>query len=68
VKYLRSFVHFWYSFIIGDDWLIAAGVVVGLGFTAFMVHIVQLQAWWLLPVVIVTMLTLSLWLATRRQV
>lgn len=27
---LRSFGRFWYDFVIGDDWKIAAGVVVAL--------------------------------------
>ena len=27
---LRAFGAFWYDFVIGDDWLVAAGVVVGL--------------------------------------
>jgi hypothetical protein len=29
--FLRSFVRFWYDFIVGEDWRIAAGVVVALG-------------------------------------
>lgn len=27
MRFLRSFGRFWYDFIIGDDWKIAAGVV-----------------------------------------
>ncbi len=30
MKFLKSFGHFWYDFIIGDDWKIAAAVVVSL--------------------------------------
>ena len=26
--YVKRFLHFWYDFIVGDDWRIAAGVVV----------------------------------------
>jgi hypothetical protein len=28
VRYLRSFGRFWWNFIVGDDWLVAAGVAV----------------------------------------
>jgi hypothetical protein len=66
MNHLRSFGAFWYHFIIGDDWRIAVGVVLGLGATAITVHIAHIQVWWLLPVMVVTMLILSLWLATRR--
>jgi hypothetical protein len=31
VKFLKAFGQFWYDFIIGDDWKIAAGVVLALG-------------------------------------
>ena len=30
---LKSFAYFWYDFIVGDDWLIAAGVVAALVIT-----------------------------------
>jgi hypothetical protein len=30
MSFLRSFGRFWYDFVIGDDWKIAAGVVVAL--------------------------------------
>jgi hypothetical protein len=30
MRFLRSFGQFWYDFIVGDDWKIAAGVVVAL--------------------------------------
>jgi hypothetical protein len=64
---LRRFGVFWYHFIVGDDWRIAVGVVVGLGLVASIVHGTHTQVWWLLPMMVVTMLTLSLWLATRRR-
>jgi hypothetical protein len=31
MKFLKSFGEFWYDFIIGDDWKIAAGVLIALG-------------------------------------
>jgi hypothetical protein len=33
VKSLKAFGQFWYDFIIGDDWKIAAAVVIALGIT-----------------------------------
>lgn len=30
MRFLRGFVRFWYDFLIGDDWRIAAGVIVAL--------------------------------------
>ncbi|HEY5152963.1 MAG TPA: hypothetical protein VII55_03230 [Candidatus Saccharimonadales bacterium] len=63
---LRSFWSFWYDFIVGDDWRIAAGVIAGLGFIDLTVHQAHRQIWWLLPVMVVIMLTVSLWHAARR--
>ena len=37
MRYLRGFGRFWYEFIIGDDWKIAAGVCLVLGFGAVLV-------------------------------
>jgi hypothetical protein len=62
---LRRFGAFWYHFIVGDDWRIAAGVVLGLGTTAWLVRRIHVRAWWFLPIAVVTMLTLSLWMAIR---
>jgi hypothetical protein len=30
MRFVRSFARFWYDFIIGDDWRVAAGVVAAL--------------------------------------
>ena len=30
---IRAFAAFWYDFVIGDDWLVAAGVVISLALT-----------------------------------
>lgn len=64
MNYLRSFVRFWYDFVIGDDWIIAAGVVIALALTAALAHI-HVVAWWLLPAAFVGLLSLSLVRATR---
>ena len=63
---LRAFAAFWYDFIIGDDWLVAAGVVGGLALT-YALSRTGVPAWWLLPVFLVLLLPLSLWRATRRS-
>ena len=31
MKYVKAFGQFWYDFVIGDDWKIAAAVVIALG-------------------------------------
>ena len=67
MNHLKKFGAFWYHFIVGDDWRIAASVVLGLSVTSFITHDTDAQVWWLLPIMVVTMLTLSLWLATRRR-
>jgi len=33
---LRNFLLFWYDFIVGDDWVVAAGVVLALIATALL--------------------------------
>jgi hypothetical protein len=30
MRFLKSFAQFWYDFLIGDDWKIAAGVILAL--------------------------------------
>ncbi len=65
MRYLRAFLHFWYDFIIGDDWTVAAGVDVALVATAVLAHN-GVPAWWLLPVAVVVLLAGSLARATRR--
>jgi uncharacterized membrane protein len=52
---LRAFGAFWYDFIIGDDWQVAAGVVIGL-LTVFVVSGVSSLAWAVMPVAIAVLL------------
>ena len=37
MRYVKAFGHFWYDFLIGDDWKIAAAVVVALATLAGLV-------------------------------
>lgn len=69
MKYLKSFGAFWYDFIVGDDWHVAALVVGGLAITAVLTHVAHVNAWWLLPLVAFAALGWSLHrvAASRRQ-
>ena len=64
MKLIRGFGRFWWDFIVGDDWLVAAVVAVGLLSTAILTA-VGVDAWWLLPVVVALALAGSLRRATR---
>jgi hypothetical protein len=66
VRYLRSFGRFWWNFIVGDDWLVAAGVAVALGITYLLTQH-GVNAWWLLPVSVTLVLTESLRRAVRPR-
>lgn len=48
-----------WEFIVGDDPLVAAGVVVAIGVTAILAG-AGLAAWWLIPVAAMSLLALSL--------
>lgn len=67
---LKAFAAFWYDFVVGDDWRIAAGVVVALLVT-YAVSRAGAPAWWILPAGVAVFLAASLWRATsasrRRQ-
>ena len=64
---LKAFCAFWYDFIIGDDWHVAALVVIGLAVTAILTHAARLNAWWLLPLVVFAALAWSLHRATAHR-
>jgi hypothetical protein len=58
-SWIVGFGRFWYHFIIGDDWLLAAAVVVGLAITALL-NSRGMPAWWLVPILVVGMVGVSL--------
>ncbi len=58
MKYLGSFVRFWWNFIVGDDWRVAAGLGVALTLTWLLEH-EGVSAWWLLPVAVALILAES---------
>ena len=66
MRRLKAFGAFWWDFIVGDDWVLAAGVVAALAVTWFLTHR-DISAWWLLPLAVVALLVLSLRRAARDQ-
>ena len=62
---VTAFGAFWWDFIVGDDWKIAAGVVLALALTGLL-DLSSLPAWWLLPVAVLGVLSLSLSVALRQ--
>jgi hypothetical protein len=64
LQYLVRFGKFWYDFVIGDDWMIAAAIAVTLVVLALLGHA---ALWWLLPLVVILALGVSLARATRQS-
>jgi len=64
---LKSIGLFWYDFVIGDDWQVAAIVVAALAVTALLVHQASVNAWWLVPLAVFAALGWSLHRATARK-
>ena len=59
MTYVMRFLRFWYDFIIGDDWLVAAGVAVSVLVCALLVY-QGLNAWWVMPIGVGVALAASL--------
>ena len=64
MRHLCSFGRFWWNFVVGDDWVVAAGVALALGLTALLAHD-GINAWWLLPAAVALLLADSVRRATR---
>jgi hypothetical protein len=62
----RRFGLFWWDFVVGEDWRIAAGVIVALAVTALLVHL-GVPAWWMLPVAVLALLAGSLARSVRAS-
>jgi hypothetical protein len=65
LRWLRAFAEFWIDFVVGDDWTVAAAVLVGLLGSWGLVE-AGVPAWWLMPVAALGSTAVSLRRATRR--
>ena len=65
LRWLKGFGRFWYGFIIGDDWTVAATMAVALLVT-WLLHRAGVAAWWLPPVAAVVVVGASLQRNARR--
>ncbi len=57
---VAAFLRFWYEFIVGDDWTVAAAIGAALVITGAL-NQRGIAAWWLLPLTVVTATAASLW-------
>jgi hypothetical protein len=64
MKRIRAGVAGIWDFIVGDDWVTAAGVVAALGLTALVSG--ERGAWLVMPLAVVFLLTLSIWREARK--
>jgi hypothetical protein len=64
VSGIAGFGRFWYEFIVGDDPLMAAGVALGLAAASILLH-ASVNAWWLVPPLVIVILGASLRRASR---
>ena len=65
MRFLRNFGRFWYDFIVGDDWRVAVGVVVLVTAVYIAAHH-GLNVWWVLPVAVAAILSVSVGRAARQ--
>ena len=61
---LRAFGRFWWDFVVGDDWRVAAVVVAATAATWAFTRS-GVNAWWLLPVAVPLVLIASVTRAAR---
>jgi hypothetical protein len=59
VEWVKGFGKFWWDFLIGDDWTIAATVVAALAGT-YGLKQAGVPAWWLVPAAGLAVVTLNL--------
>jgi hypothetical protein len=65
VSRVLAFARFWYGFIFGDDWRIAAGVAAAIGVTALLAD-AGVAAWWVMPLAVTALLVGSVRRGSRR--
>ncbi len=59
MRRVRAFLAFWYDFAVGDDWTVAAGVVLALVVTWGVTRL-HVAAWWVMPCAAILLLQISL--------
>jgi hypothetical protein len=65
---IKRFFAFWYDFIVGDDWTVAAGVVILLAVSGALARAnMNTAAWLLMPIGVMVLLASSLRRAIARQ-
>jgi hypothetical protein len=62
---IKRFALFWYDFVVGDDWFIAAGVAVAI-LATWGLHRDGIAAWWFLPPAVIAILAVAVARANRR--
>jgi hypothetical protein len=63
---IRQLFRFLWDFVIGDDWRIAAAVAIALVVTLVLSNN-GVAAWWLLPIVVAVILSVSVWGVARSR-
>ena len=66
MKYVKVFGLFWWNFIVGDDWTVAAGVALALAFV-WVLNDYGVNAWWLLPLAVALLTAISVWRAAGQS-
>jgi hypothetical protein len=66
MRYIRSFGLFWWDYIVGDDWRVAAGLAFAFGLTWLLAHN-GIAAWWLLPLAVAVLLVGSVRRESRSR-
>jgi hypothetical protein len=63
---IRSFSLFWYDFVVGDDWTVAAGAIAALALT-YLLSRTSSATWWITPAAVALLLPVSVWRAARKR-
>jgi hypothetical protein len=63
---LKGFARFWYDFFVGDDWIVAVGVVLALVAT-YLLTLAGVNAWWVTPATVLILVADSVRRGTRPR-
>jgi hypothetical protein len=63
---IKAFVRFWIDYIFGDDWTVAVLIALGLVVTWRLLE-AGVNAWWLLPPVVIAAAVQSLYRTVMRE-